>query len=118
MIFDLGDHSLETEGQDFYVAENATVFDGPGGNLLREGTNGWTCLPANPRGMSDPENGWIDPHEEMPACGDAEFLQIEGKVNRDMSSSLKPQRGWKCLFPGQCRHSALNQECQNKNLEY
>ena len=26
MIFDLGDHSLETEGQDFYVAENATVL--------------------------------------------------------------------------------------------
>ena len=42
-----------------YIAANATVFDGPpdmGGNLLREGTNGWTCLPANPRGQSDPEN--------------------------------------------------------------
>ena len=58
-----------------YIAENATVFDGPGGNLLREGTNGWTCLPANPRGMSDPENGWIDPHDAMPACGDGEFFK-------------------------------------------
>ena len=61
-----------------YIAENATVFDGPGGNLLREGTNGWTCLPANPRGMSDPENGWIDPHEAMPACGDGEFFKWVG----------------------------------------
>ena len=26
MIFDLGGHSLETESQDFYVAENATVL--------------------------------------------------------------------------------------------
>ena len=31
-----------------------------GGNLLREGSNEWTCLPANPRGQSDPENGWVD----------------------------------------------------------
>ena len=58
-----------------FIAEGATVYDGPGGNLLREGTNGWTCLPANPRGMSDPENGWVDAHEAMPACGDAEFFK-------------------------------------------
>ena len=58
-----------------FIAEGATVYDGPGGNLLREGTNGWTCLPANPRGMSDPENGWVDAHEAMAACGDAEFFK-------------------------------------------
>ena len=61
-----------------FIAEGAAVYDGPpdmGGKLLREGTNGWTCLPANPRGMSDPENGWIDPHEAMPACGDSEFFK-------------------------------------------
>jgi|TARA_B100000959_G_scaffold101890_1_gene107517 hypothetical protein len=58
-----------------FIAGGATVYDGPGGNLLREGTNGWTCLPANPRGMSDPENGWVDAHEAMPACGDAEFFK-------------------------------------------
>ena len=58
-----------------FIAGGATVYDGPEGNLLREGTNGWTCLPANPRGMSDPENGWVDAHEAMPACGDAEFFK-------------------------------------------
>ena len=64
-----------------YIAANATVFDGPpdmGGNLLREGTNGWTCLPANPRGQSDPENGWVDAHEAMPLCGDAEVFKWIG----------------------------------------
>ena len=49
-----------------------------GGNLLREGSNGWTCLPANPRGQSDPENGWVDAHEAMPLCGDAEVFKWIG----------------------------------------
>ena len=43
--------------------------------MLREGTNEWTCLPVNPRGMSDPENGWKDAHEAMPLCGDAEVFK-------------------------------------------
>ena len=64
-----------------YIAANATVYDGPpamGGNLLREGSNEWTCLPANPRGQSDPENGWVDAHEAMPLCGDAEVFKWIG----------------------------------------
>ena len=44
-------------------------------SVLREGTNGWTCLPVNPRGQSDPENGWVDAHEAMPLCGDAEVFK-------------------------------------------
>ena len=61
-----------------YIAKGATVYDGPpamGGKLLRQGTNGWTCLPANPRGMSDPDNGWKDAHEAMPLCGDQEVFK-------------------------------------------
>ncbi len=54
-----------------FISENATVEDA-GNNVLREGTNGWTCLPINPRGMADPEKGWKDPHEAMPVCGDEE----------------------------------------------
>ena len=46
-----------------------------GGNLLREGSNGWTCLPANPRGQSDPENGWVDAHEAMP------FVEMQKSLN-------------------------------------
>ena len=54
-----------------FIASDATVIDA-NNNILREGTNGWTCLPVNPRGMSDPENGWKNAHEAMPLCGDEE----------------------------------------------
>ena len=57
-----------------YIAADASVL-GPDMSVLREGTNGWTCLPVNPRGQSDPENGWVDAHEAMPLCGDAEVFK-------------------------------------------
>ena len=57
-----------------FIAENATVLS-VDGKVLREGTNGWSCMAANPRGISDPENGWKDPHEAMPMCGDAESMK-------------------------------------------
>ena len=49
-----------------FIAANCTVIDSDGETILREGTNGWTAMAGNPRGMSDPENGWKDPHEAMP----------------------------------------------------
>jgi hypothetical protein len=54
-----------------FIAENATAVDASN-DVLREGTNGWTCVPANPRGMAEPENGWRDAHEAMPLCADEE----------------------------------------------
>ena len=33
-----------------YIAADASVL-GPDMSVLREGTNGWTCLPVNPRGQ-------------------------------------------------------------------
>ena len=57
-----------------YIAKDATVLNEKM-EMLREGTNEWTCLPVNPRGMSDPENGWKDAHEAMPLCGDAEVFK-------------------------------------------
>ena len=57
-----------------YIAADASVL-GPDMSVLREGTNGWTCLPVNPRGQSDPENGWVDAHEAMPLCGDTEVFK-------------------------------------------
>ena len=73
------------------IAKEATVLD-DGMNVLREVTNGWTCLPANPRGMSDPENGWKDAHEAMPVCADGQSMlwmqaYLSGtKPGADMSS--------------------------------
>ena len=57
-----------------YIAANCTVLD-VDGTVLREGTNGWTAMAANPRGMADPENGWKDPHEAMPMVGDGPALK-------------------------------------------
>jgi len=39
------------------------------GEVLREGTNGWTCLGLNPRPF--PESGWKEAHDAMPGCDDA-----------------------------------------------
>ena len=60
-----------------FLGEDATVLDADM-NVLREGTNGWTCTAANPRRMSDPENGWKDPHEAMPVCFDEEGFKWIG----------------------------------------
>ncbi len=57
-----------------YIAENCTVVD-VDGSILREGSNGWTAMAANPRGMANPENGWKDPHEAMPMVGDGAAMQ-------------------------------------------
>lgn len=57
-----------------FIAANCTVVD-IDGTVLREGTNGWTAMAANPRGMADPENGWKNPHEAMPMVGDATAMK-------------------------------------------
>ena len=40
---------------------------GASGEVLREGTNGWTCLPFVPM----PKMGFKNPNEAAPACADA-----------------------------------------------
>ena len=56
-----------------FISSNCTVVD-LDGTVLREGTNGWTAMAANPRGMSDPDNGWKDAHEAMPMVGDPQAM--------------------------------------------
>ena len=50
------------------LGTNATVL-GLDGSVLREGSNGWTCMVGNPRPA--PEGGWPTPHDAMPVCTDA-----------------------------------------------
>ena len=57
-----------------FIADECTVVD-VDGTVLREGTNGWTAMAANPRGPADAENGWKDPHEAMPMVGDAQSMK-------------------------------------------
>ena len=60
-----------------FIAAECTVVD-TDGTVLREGTNGWTAMAANPRGPADPENGWKDAHEAMALCGDTEVFKWIG----------------------------------------
>ena len=50
-----------------FIGDGATIV-GYDGSVIRQGSNGWTCLAANPRNM--PEAGWPTPHEAMPLCAD------------------------------------------------
>ena len=82
-----------------FIAANCTVIDSDGETILREGTNGWTAMAGNPRGMSDPENGWKDPHEAMPMVMDAEGM----KWIMAAMSGQKPELdrdGWMYMLHG------------------
>ena len=57
-----------------FIASGCTVLD-VDGTVLREGTNGWTAMAANPRGTANPENGWKDAHEAMAMVGDAQAMK-------------------------------------------
>jgi len=55
-----------------FIGNRATILD-QSNDVLREGTNGWTCMPGNARPM--PENGWPSAHQAMPICADKEALK-------------------------------------------
>ena len=54
------------------LGANATVL-GLDGSVLREGSNGWTCMVGNPRPA--PEGGWESAHAAMPVCTDDVGMQ-------------------------------------------
>ena len=84
-----------------FIASGCTVID-MDGSVLREGTNGWTAMAGNPRGMagmSDSENGWKDPHEAMPMVADAQGM----KWAMAYMSGKKPELdhdGWMYMLHG------------------
>jgi hypothetical protein len=81
-----------------FIASGCKVMEADG-TVLREGTNGWTAMPGNPRGMSDPENGWKDPHEAMPMVMDAQAM----KWAMAFMSGKKPELdhdGWMYMLHG------------------
>ena len=55
-----------------FIGLSATII-GISGDVLREGSNGWTCQSANPRPV--PEAGWSSAHEAMAACHDGEGMK-------------------------------------------
>ena len=96
-----------------FIAENCTVIDSDGKTVLREGTNGWTAMPGNPRGMSDPENGWKNPHEAMPMVMDAQAM----KWAMAFMSGTKPELdhdGWMYMLHGDMGEDNTKQLVFNK----
>jgi len=67
-----------------YIEKYATVIRDKG-EVLRKGTNNWTCMAMNSRPF--PKNGWKDAHEAMPGCVDSEGLKW---MNLAMNSA-KPE---------------------------
>ena len=81
-----------------FIASKCTVVD-VDGTILRQGTNGWTAMAANPRGMADPENGWKDPHEAMPMVGDAQAMKVMEAFMAGTSPKLDHD-GWAWMLHG------------------
>ena len=83
------------------------------GTMLREGTNGWTAMPANPRGPADPENGWKDAHEAMAMVGDAQSFKwvtaYMSKTKPEMDSD-----GWAWMLHGDMGEDNSKQMVMNK----
>ena len=81
-----------------FIADECTVVD-MDGTILREGSNGWTAMAANPRDPANPENGWKDPHEAMPMVGDAaSFAWVSAYM-----AGTKPEMetdGWAWMLHG------------------
>ena len=81
-----------------FIASKCTVVD-VDGTILRQRTNGWTAMAANPRGMADPENGWKDPHEAMPMVGDAQAMKVMEAFMAGTSPKLDHD-GWAWMLHG------------------
>jgi hypothetical protein len=100
-----------------FIAANCTVVD-VDGTVLREGTNGWTAMAANPRGMSDPENGWKDPHEAMPMVGDGPAMQWAMAYMAGKEPEMDTD-GWAWMLHGDMgednrKHLVIDEEGMNK----
>ncbi len=77
-----------------FIGNFATVKDG-NGNVLREGTNGWVCLPFMPM----PEEGFKSPHQANPACADkASLAWVDAYMNQ--TEPKMESDGWMWMLHG------------------
>ena len=54
------------------IADGATVLD-KDGTVLREGSNGWTCMSGSPK--DEPDGGWDSVAQSQPVCADQVGLE-------------------------------------------
>ena len=75
-----------------FIGDGATIV-GYDGSVIRRGSNGWTCLAANPRNM--PEAGWTTPHEAMPLCADeVSMAWVQAYVGGEMPNLSRDAYIW------------------------
>jgi hypothetical protein len=82
------------------LRDDCTVLDSDGVSVLREGTNGWTVLPGNPRGPSGSDGTWASAHEAMAICFDSEgFKWIQGLI-ADTTPEMMNRDAWLYMYNG------------------
>lgn len=77
-----------------FIGDFASVKDG-NGKVIREGTNGWVCLPFNPM----PKKGFKTPHHGNPACADAASLAWVDAYMNNTIPKLESD-GWMWMLHG------------------
>jgi hypothetical protein len=93
------------------IGAHATIMDTDGATVLRAGTNGYTCLSANPRGA--PEGGFAGAHEAMPVCLDsAGFQWIAGWMSGTAPAMDRDAFVW--MLHGDTGYDNNNYQVQNK----
>ena len=70
-----------------FIGRSATII-GISGNVLREGSNGWTCQSANPRPV--PEAGWSSAHEAMAGLSRWRGHEMDGRLYGGRKASNDP----------------------------
>ena len=79
-----------------YIGNFATIIGGDG-KIIREGTNGWTCMAAN--GRPYPKKGWENAHDAMPACSDKEAMKWMNAFMNNKKPELSKD-GWMWMLHG------------------
>ena len=75
-----------------FIGNYATIIGG-NGEILHQGTNGWTCSSANARPF--PEMGWSSAHEAMPFCLDENAMKFMNGQQDEMTAD-----GWAWMLHG------------------
>ena len=77
-----------------FIGDHATII-GSGGEILREGTNGWRCEPFIPM----PEGGFKTPHETAAACSDKNAVAWANAYKANQIPQLETD-GWIWMIHG------------------
>ena len=75
-----------------FIGNYATIIGG-NGEVLHEGSNGWTCSAANARPF--PKMGWSSAHEAMPFCLDENAMKFMNGKQDEMTAD-----GWAWMLHG------------------